>query len=96
MPDNSPIAFDPVADADLSSGEVMFIGTATVLLRYAGFTILRPQLLASRRTRQALATVRGPGGSPTRRSTSSSFRRSTSSSCRTTTATTSTTSRPQS
>jgi L-ascorbate metabolism protein UlaG (beta-lactamase superfamily) len=40
MPDNSPIAFDPIADADLSSGEVTFIGTATVLLRYAGFTIL--------------------------------------------------------
>jgi L-ascorbate metabolism protein UlaG (beta-lactamase superfamily) len=40
MSDNSPIALAGLADADLSSGEVMFIGTATVLLRYAGFTIL--------------------------------------------------------
>jgi len=31
---------DPGAEANLGSGSVFFVGTATVIIRYAGFTIL--------------------------------------------------------
>ena len=34
------LAFDAHGGADLTQGSIVFIGTATVLLRYAGFTLL--------------------------------------------------------
>src|SRR3954454_3184215 len=41
MADTAPIAIEPGTDpASFDSGEITFIGTATVLIRYAGFTIL--------------------------------------------------------
>jgi L-ascorbate metabolism protein UlaG (beta-lactamase superfamily) len=42
MPENLPLILtnDEAAEADLSSGSIFFIGTATVIIRYAGFTIL--------------------------------------------------------
>ncbi len=36
----TPIELPPAAEPDRGAGELMFIGTATVLLRYGGFTIL--------------------------------------------------------
>ncbi|HET7570360.1 MAG TPA: MBL fold metallo-hydrolase [Gammaproteobacteria bacterium] len=41
MPDTNELRLNaPGAATDLASGSIFFIGTATVLLRYAGFTIL--------------------------------------------------------
>ncbi len=36
----SPIELPPAAEPNFESGELVFIGTATVLLRYGGFTVL--------------------------------------------------------
>ncbi len=35
-----PIELPPAGDPDFRAGELLFIGTATVLLRYGGFTVL--------------------------------------------------------
>ena len=42
MTENTELRLDPTegASADFSTGSVFFVGTATVILRYAGFTIL--------------------------------------------------------
>src|SRR4051794_30139870 len=42
MPKNTDLRLDAGAgaDADFSQGSIFFVGTATVILRYAGFTIL--------------------------------------------------------
>jgi L-ascorbate metabolism protein UlaG (beta-lactamase superfamily) len=42
MPKNTELRLDTLADApaDFSHGSIFFVGTATVILRYAGFTIL--------------------------------------------------------
>ncbi|MDP8938387.1 MAG: MBL fold metallo-hydrolase [Actinomycetota bacterium] len=36
----APIELPPATEPDFGSGELLFIGTATVLLRYGGFTVL--------------------------------------------------------
>ncbi len=36
----APIELPPAPEPDFGSGELLFIGTATVLLRYGGFTVL--------------------------------------------------------
>ena len=42
MPNSSEIRLPSPAgaDADFSQGSIFFVGTATVILRYAGFTLL--------------------------------------------------------
>lgn len=42
MPNNTELRLSATAgeDADFASGSIFFVGTATVILRYAGFTIL--------------------------------------------------------
>lgn len=40
MPDPQPLELPAAGVPDVSNGEILFIGTATVLIRYAGFTVL--------------------------------------------------------
>jgi hypothetical protein len=43
--------------ADFERGSIFFIGTATVILRYAGFTILTDPIFSTRATTFTLATA---------------------------------------
>ncbi|HEY0546505.1 MAG TPA: hypothetical protein VGC91_14095 [Pyrinomonadaceae bacterium] len=40
MPKNIELHLTAASAGDFSSGSIFFVGTATIILRYAGFTIL--------------------------------------------------------